>query len=123
MRNADQATNTYITYDDDSSGSPVKSESKLSKEEQAFDAVWIGERELEDIYNIKALRLPDSINLKMTKSPYNALLVIEEVPRELKDGVVHNGNDVRYQYKQKYKGYLSEVFFNREDLKKAGVIK
>jgi len=100
-----------------------KMRSELTEEQKQFRATWIGAGELERDYGITVSHIPDprsGSEIRFTKYKGYAegteiLYTIHDVPLNLEPDEVLTGDGIRYMYK-------GGLYFNREDLKKLGII-
>lgn len=99
-------------------------EETLSEEDKKLLQEWIRERELEEKYQLNLIRMPDSIRFYHSDQVMltEILFEIKNVPSSLDDRVVKNGNGVRYQYVRSDPYGSQGLYFNRKDLKDAGLI-
>lgn len=95
----------------------------LTEEQKQFRATWIGAGELEREYGITVTHIPDprsGSEIRFTKykgygEGYETLYTIHHVPLNFEPEEVLTGDGIRYMYD-------GGLYFNREDLKKLGII-
>ncbi|MCM3762061.1 copper amine oxidase N-terminal domain-containing protein [Alkalihalobacillus oceani] len=99
-------------------------EETLSEEDKKFLQEWISERELKEKYQLNLIRTPDSIRFYHSDQVMltEILFEIKNVPARLDDRVVKQGSGVRYQYVRNDPFGSQGLYFNRNDVKDAGLI-
>ena len=105
---------------------------QLTEEEKKFHADWISRKELEEEYGIRAVEYIDPDGVQLWLRRYNEQTRRNETIYKIYNfqmkgyvewGQILSGSGIRYQYYEGNPDLLNGgLYFNRQDLKNAGII-